>query len=220
MFDRGWKLNDPVFDSLPKRFDKVRVQELLDLVQSGKIEYKDDLILQLLIICRIVIIKKLFKNPSLHHSISDLIGTLVLRTCMWVDELSKQQSISHPTVEYYWQIIKNEIYDFNDGDSNPNVTGSWLRQQHGNGKIAPIRLCLKDDLLFINPTIILDLEDVLITLAETDRERDFVILRFQGYTDADIAKQFDVHETTVRRTRLALEKRYDDYLQLTRGVEE
>ena len=220
MANSGWKLNNPLFDSLPKAFDKATVQTLLDFVHTGNIEYKDELILNLLSICKIIINKKLYKNTELQRNIQDLLGELTLQTCIWVDDLSKQRVSCQPTPEYYWEFVKRKIADFNAGDINPNLSGNWLRKLRTNGSTAPVRIRLRDELLFINPTVILDLEDILITLAETSRESELIILRFQGYNDSEIATVLGVDKATVCRIRLLLEQRYNDYLQLSKGKEE
>ncbi len=215
MSKRFWKVDDPLFESLPN-YDKVRIQELLDAVQLGQLEVKEELTLQLLSLCKVILQKRLYKNPALQRCAADLVGTLMLRTCTWVDDLCKQQVDCIPTPKYYCQIIKNEINNFNSADVNPNVSGNWLRKQHGKGKLTPVRVKLKDELLQVNPTLVLELEDVLLTLAETDRERESIVLRFHGYTDYEIAEQLNVDQSTIHRMRVALEKRYDEYLQRER----
>lgn len=75
------------------------------------------------------------------------------------------------------------------------------------------RVKLKDELLQVNPTLVLELEDVLLTLAETDYEREIVVLRFQGYTESEIAEQLGITQQRVNQIRVDLEKRYDEYLQ-------
>ncbi len=214
MSKRFWKIDDPLFESLPN-YDKIKIQNMLDQWQAGNVNIKDELTLQLLALCKVILQKKLYKNPNLQRGTSDLIGTLMLRTCTWMDELFKHQSACLDPFKYYCQIIKNAINRFTPDD--PGVTGSGPHKNHckyyKQGRSMPVRIKLKKDLLQVNPTLILDFEDVLLALAETEREQKVIILRFQGYTDLDIAKQLKIDESTVSRLRSCLEKRYDEYLQ-------
>jgi hypothetical protein len=213
MSKKYWKVDDPLFESLPK-FDRERTQELLTAIQADDLDVKDELTLQLLAMCKIILRRYLYKNPALQRQLPDLIGVLMLRTCTWVDDLSNHLVSDIQSPDYYWQIIKNAIHDFNIDDNNPCVSGNWLRKQHHKGKISPVRVKLNDDLLQTNPTKVLELEDVLLTLAETDCEREVIILRFQGYTEFEIADQLNVNRIYVHRIRVALEERYDNYLQV------
>lgn len=215
---RGWKLDDPLFDTLP-RFNKARTQILLNQVYAGDLDSKEELTLQLLAIAKIIITKRLYKNPALQRSIADLLGVVMLQTCIWIDDLNQHRLEINPTPEYYWQIIKNKIHDFNTDDNNPNVSGNWLRKQYNNGKSQPVRVKLQDDLLLINPTVIMDLEDILITLAETDMEREIIVSRFQGFTDDEISGFFGCVRSTITRIRNSLEKRYEDYLDSNKGTD-
>jgi RNA polymerase sigma factor (sigma-70 family) len=212
MSKRYWKVDDPLFESLPN-YDKVRIQELLDALQRGQLDVKEELTLQLLALCKVILQKRLYKNPALQRSIADLIGVLMLRTCTWVDELCQQTVDCTPTPKYYCQIIKNEINNFNTDDTNPNVSGNWLRKQYHKGQTAPVRVKLREELLQVNPTLVLELEDVLLTLAETEREREIIVLRFQGYTESEIAEQLGITRQYVNQIRANLEERYDEYLQ-------
>lgn len=208
-----WKVDDPLFESLPN-YDKTRIQELLDAVKCGQFDVKEELTMQLLAMCKVILQKRIYKNPVLQYSVADLIGILILRTCTWVDELCKQSVDCIPTPKYYCQLIKNVINDFNTCDDNPSVTGNWLRKQHiTQDKIIHRRIKLKEELLQVNPTLVLELEDVLLTLAETERERLVIVLRFQGYTETEIAEQLNIDQSTVNRLRVELEKRYDEYLK-------
>jgi hypothetical protein len=208
MSKKYWSLNNSLFDSLPK-YNKNRLIELFELAISNNIAIKDELIFQLLAICAIIVRKRLYKNPSLQRSLDDLLGLLILRTCSWVDAIYKHTMDATPTPEYYWQLIKNEIHDFNTNDNNPNVSGNWLRKQYQKGKPSPVRLKLKDDLLQINPTELLEFEDILLNLAETERERETIILRFQNYTDYEIAEHLKVDRSTISLIRKELEDRYN-----------
>ncbi len=212
-----WKLNNSLFDSLPK-YNKTRLIELFELATHDNINIKDELIFQLLAVCDLIVRKRVYKNPSLQRSLDDLLSILILRTCTWVDAIYKHTITAIPTPEYYWQLIKNEIHDFNTNDNNPNVSGNWLRKQYQKGKPAPIRLKLKDDLLQINPTEILEFEDILLNLAETDREREIIILRFQNYTDYEIAEQLKVDRSFISHTRKELEDRYNQLYTDGKGI--
>jgi hypothetical protein len=207
-----WNVDDPLFGSLPK-FDKVYTQLLLDKLQSGDLTIKEELILQLLAICKIILKRRLYKNPALHRTVADLIGILMLKTCDWVQKLSNKDGTQAPTPEYYWQMIKNEVNNFNTDDTNPNVSGNWLRKQYWQGKHPSLRVKLKEDLLQINPTNTLDLEDILLSLAETEREREVIILRFHGFYESDIATKFNVTRQRINQILIELEKRYEAYLQ-------
>jgi len=209
---RSWKLDDPLFESLPK-YDKDRTQELLDLIQSNKDTPKDELILQLLALCKIILQRFLRGNHAIKRNLPDIIGILMLRTCAWVDTLKHGPKNNVKSPSYYWQLVKNEINDFKLDGTNPNVSGAWLCRQARHGKLQPQQVYLKEDLLQINPTETLELEDILITLAETEQERGVVILRFNGYTDAEIATQFNTTRRCIQLIRAGLESRYDHYLQ-------
>jgi RNA polymerase sigma factor (sigma-70 family) len=207
-----WKVNDPLFESLPN-YDKVKIQELAAAMKNGRLDVKEELILQLLALCKVILQKQLYKNPSLQRCAADLVGMLMLRTCILIDELYQQTIDCISVPKYYCQMIKNVINDFNADDNNPNVSGNWLRKQYNKGQVAPVRVKLGEELLQVNPTLVLELEDILLTLAETEREREVIVLRFQGYTETEIAEQLGISHSTVNRIRVDLEKRYDEYLQ-------
>jgi len=210
MSKKYWKIDDPLFKTLPK-INRQRIQELFEQFKTDK-SCRDELILSLLQICKLIIEQRLYKNPGLQRSVDDLVSILTLRTCTWVDGLDTPKQF---TTRYYWQLIKNELNDFNSNDINPNVTGNWLRKQHSEGYIPPVRIALKEDLLQINPTRTVEFEDILLALAETDFEREVVILRFQGFNDIEIAEDYNISESTVSRTRFELEERYERYSQRT-----
>jgi hypothetical protein len=151
------------------------------------------------------------KNLAVGRNLDDLIGVLTLRTCNWVDTICQHDDLVDSS--YYWQLIKNEIRDYQLDPSNQNVSGNWIRKQVGAGKKMPVRVFLKDDLIQINPTEIFDFEDILLTLAETDTERDIIILRFHGLMDGEIADKLRLEKTLVWRIRVGLEKRYEMYIQ-------
>ncbi|MFA5344694.1 MAG: sigma factor-like helix-turn-helix DNA-binding protein [Candidatus Omnitrophota bacterium] len=218
MSKRFWKVDDPLFESLPN-YDKTKIQELLKSVQLGRTDIKDELTLQLLSLCKVILQKRLYKNPALQRCAADLVGNLMLRTCTFVDEVLNQNYCCDDLFRYYCQIIKNAIYDFNMED-NPGVTGSGPNKQYcqryRKGRTMPVRVKLKDELLQVNPTLVVELEDILLTLAETDHEREVIVLRFQNYTESEIADKLGVTQQWINQIRVALEKRYDEYLQRER----
>lgn len=211
MSKKFWKFSNPLFNSLPK-INRVLTRDLFEKFKTDK-SVKDDLILSLLPICKLILEQRMYKNPGLQRIIDDLAGVLILKTCTWVDELTNHD---HFTSRYYWQVIKNSINSFNSGDANPNVTGNWLRIQHGEGFKAPVRISLREDLLQINPTHTFEFADILLAMAETHTEREFIILRFQGFNDSEIAEKLSTSESTISRLRLDLEDRYDYYSKKTR----
>ncbi len=214
MSKRYWKVDDPLFESLPN-YDKTRIQELLATIELGRLDVKEELTLQLLSLCKVILQKRLYKNPALQRCAADLVGTLMLRTCTWIDELCKHSCNCDEPFRYYCQLIKNEINHFAVDD--PGITGSGRDKKHckhyKKGRSMATRVKLKDELLQVNPTLVLELEDVLLTLAETDYEREIVVLRFQGYTESEIAEQLGITQQRVNQIRVDLEKRYDEYLQ-------
>jgi hypothetical protein len=207
-----WNVDDPLFNSLP-RFKSERVKELFKNFETIDAIDGEELILQLLSLCKIILKRQAYKNPAYYRNMPDLIGVLTLRTCIWLDDLKHHFDEKIATQEYYWQIIKHEIHDFNLDDNNPNVSGNWIRKQHRQGKPLATRIKLQDDLLQFNPTEVLDLEDILLTLSETERERELVVLRFQGFTEGEIAEQLGITQQYVHLIRADLEKRYDEYLK-------
>jgi|WetSurMetagenome_2_1015567.scaffolds.fasta_scaffold14634_5 DNA-directed RNA polymerase specialized sigma subunit len=209
MYKQRGKLDDQLLDSLPP-YDKDRIQGLLEEIQKGNTSIREALILQLLSVCRVELSKRVYQNPELRKHLPDLIGTLMLKTCSWVDSLNGKKNIFF---SYYVQLVKNEINNFNSGDNNPNISGSHFRFHKKHGIPLPTRVQLTDALLQINPTEVIDMTDVLLTLAETELEQDIVILKFQGYSESEIAGKLNITQAYVNLIKLNLEKRYIQYMK-------
>jgi hypothetical protein len=212
MVNSYWKLHDPLFDSLPN-YDKDQIQALTETFKAGDDNARDELLMQLLALCRVILQKQLYKIPSMQRHSSDLVSILTLRTCEWVANL-RTQPVEYVSVsKYFCQVIKQVLVNFNIDDNNPNVTGNYLRKKFKNGDPISLRLKLRDDLLTGTPTQIIDLKDTLLTLAVTNIEQKLIILRAKGYTYMEIATNLGISKTTVYRIRRDLEQRYLNFLQ-------
>jgi RNA polymerase sigma factor (sigma-70 family) len=59
------------------------------------------------------------------------------------------------------------------------------------------------------PNKLADVQAAIVTASLTDRDREIVSFRYQGYTDPEIAKQLDISTATVFASRQAIYRRFN-----------
>jgi hypothetical protein len=196
-------------DELPV-FNREKVLKTWKQYTDGNLEVRDELILQLLASCQIILDRMIYKNPKLKILYEELVSILTLKTCEWVHNTVTSE-IENP-LSYYWQMVKFTVSDY--AAESLILKGNTVRMQVVADVPIPVREALNEDMVSLNTLeefeALIDIE----SLAKNDREKIILQMSVQGFTGVEIAQKLQISTQLCSQIKQTLRRRYDDREQI------
>jgi DNA-directed RNA polymerase specialized sigma subunit len=174
---------------------------LVELVQKGNIQAKDDLLYQLLGYIKTRLGKIISTDTRMRNNVDELVSYLML----WLVKLINQVSNGKPANNLLNYISKSvRFYCLRYLHTLP-AYGPAERCCYSN--IAQCNICL-ESIPILSDTV--EFLDEVQSLAVTSDEHEYIRLRVEGYNNTEIAQTLKITTTDVSRIRKSLERRFND----------